>query len=47
MHEADLKIKTDQRDYVNNILFDVYSDFEKTLEHATIHNDRRVKNSKF
>lgn len=47
MHEADMKSETDQRDFVNNILFDVYSDFEKTLEHATIYNDRSFEDSKF
>lgn len=42
-----MKLKTDRRNFVNNILFDVYSDFEKTLEHATTHSDRRLKDSKF
>lgn len=47
LQDADVNIKTDQRDFVDNILFDVYSDFEKTLEHATTHSRKNLDRSKF
>lgn len=47
LDEANIKIRTDQRDFVNDILFDVYSDFEKSLEHASTHSEEKLNKSKY